>query len=84
MARVDHKLFERKILVRPLRIDDYAQLVELERRCFPEMKPWNKEHIESQLRLFPEGQMVVEYDGRIVASSSSLIIDFDEYEEGHS
>jgi predicted amidohydrolase/ribosomal protein S18 acetylase RimI-like enzyme len=84
MVRVNHKRFEKKVLVRPLGINDYAQLVELERRCFPEMKEWKKEHIESQLNIFPEGQIVVEYDSRIVAASSSLIIDFDEYEEGHS
>jgi ribosomal protein S18 acetylase RimI-like enzyme len=84
MVRVNHKQFEKRILVRPLKIDDFDQLVELERRCFPDMKAWKKEHIESQLRVFPEGQIVVEYHGRIVASSSSLVIDFDEYEEGHS
>jgi len=84
MVRVNHKQFEKRILVRPLKIGDFDQLVELERRCFPNMKAWKKEHIESQLRVFPEGQIVVEYNDRIVASSSSLIIDFDEYEEGHS
>jgi predicted amidohydrolase/ribosomal protein S18 acetylase RimI-like enzyme len=84
MARVNHKKFEKKVLVRALRIEDFDQLVELERRCFPNMKAWRKEHIESQLRLFPEGQIIVEYNGRIVGSSSSVIIDFDEYEEGHS
>ncbi len=84
MARVNHKQFEKKIRVRPLKTEDFDQLVGLERRCFPEMRVWKREHIESQLRIFPEGQIVVEYDGRIVASSSSLIIDVDEYEEGHS
>ena len=84
MVKVNHKQFEKRIHVRPLKIDDFDQLVELERRCFPGMRVWNRKHIESHLKIFPEGQIVVEHDGRIVGSSSSLIIDFDEYEEGHS
>src|SRR5689334_14381117 len=35
---------------------------------------WQRKHIESHLRVFPEGQMLIEHDGRIVASSSSLIV----------
>src|SRR3972149_1075183 len=75
---------EKKIQVRPITIGDYDQLVQLQLRCFPGMKPWQREQIESQLKVFPEGQVCVEYDGKIVASSSSLIIDFNLYGEKHS
>jgi predicted amidohydrolase/ribosomal protein S18 acetylase RimI-like enzyme len=76
--------FEKKIVVRRIRFDDYDGLVQLQLKCFPGMKPWTREQIESQLRIFPEGQICVEYAGRIVASSSSLIIDFNMYDEYHS
>ena len=75
---------EKKIQVRPITIGDYDQLVQLQLRCFPGMKPWQREQIESQLKVFPEGQVCIEYDGKIVASSSSLIIDFNLYGEKHS
>ncbi|MBC8328663.1 MAG: bifunctional GNAT family N-acetyltransferase/carbon-nitrogen hydrolase family protein [Planctomycetes bacterium] len=52
-------------------------------RCFPGMLPWGREQIESQLAVFPEGQLVVEYDGELVASSSCLVVDFDEHEDWH-
>ncbi len=81
---VDHHDFEWKVVVRPMQIEDYDPLVELQRLCFPLMKPWRREHIASHLENFPEGQIVVEVDGAVVASSSSLVIDFDEYEEGHT
>lgn len=81
---VDHREFEWSLVVRPMRIDDFDALVELQELCFPAMKPWRREHIESHLERFPEGQIVVELDRRLVASSSSLVIDFDEYEEGHT
>ena len=76
--------FQKKINVRPLKIEDYDNLVELQLQCFPGMKPWTKDQIESQLNLFPEGQIVIEYRNKIIASSSSLIVDFDIYGDDHS
>ncbi|MCB1214020.1 MAG: GNAT family N-acetyltransferase [Deltaproteobacteria bacterium] len=84
MKKFDLKKFEKKIKLRILRLEDYDQLVELEKLCFPKMLPWKKEQVASQLKYFPEGQMVIFYDGKLVASASSVIIDFNEYEEGHS
>lgn len=84
MKKIDLKSFEKKIVVRPIRMEDYDQLVELQKKCFPGMKPWTKEQIQSQLTLFPEGQICLEFEGRVVASSSSLIIDFNLYGEKHS
>lgn len=84
MANDDLKDFERKVIIRPLRMEDYDQLVELQLKCFPGMKPWTRAQIESQLAIFPEGQICIEYQGRVVASSSSLILDFDLYHEWHS
>src|SRR5690606_17207619 len=52
--------------------------------CFPGMTLWSREHIASQIAHFPEGQMCIEYDGKIVASSSSLIVDFGMYSEWHN
>lgn len=76
--------FQNKILVRQLKIEDYDQLVEIQNLSFPGMLPWSREQIESQLKIFPEGQIVVEYKNKIIASSSSLIIDFDIYTDQHS
>lgn len=83
MAEQDIRQFERQIIVRPIRITDYDQIVALQLKSFPGMKPWMKEQIESQIAVFPEGQICVEYEGRIVASSSSLILDFALYSEWH-
>jgi predicted amidohydrolase/ribosomal protein S18 acetylase RimI-like enzyme len=84
MKRLDVKDFERKISVRPIRISDLEEIAIMQLKCFPGMKPWSKEQLQSQLEIFPEGQMCVEYDGKIVASSNSLILDFDLYKNWHS
>jgi predicted amidohydrolase/GNAT superfamily N-acetyltransferase len=64
------------IRVRPLTMADFGDLVAMQERCFPGMKPWTREQIESQLAIFPKGQLVVECDGKLVASSTSLILDY--------
>jgi len=73
-----------QMIVRPLKMEDYDQLVELQLKCFPGMKTWSKEQIESQLKHFQQGQIVIEYKGKLIGSSSSLIIEFDEYADSHS
>ncbi|MEC9372428.1 MAG: GNAT family N-acetyltransferase, partial [Planctomycetota bacterium] len=83
MPKLQLEEFETKIGVRPITMDDFDELVALQQACFPGMSTWSKAQIESQTTIFPEGQLCVEYEGEIVASSSSLIVDFDDYEEWH-
>lgn len=75
---------QKMIVTRPVRSADIPKLIELEKKCFPGMKTWQPEQIESQRKHFPEGQMCIEYNGKIIGSSACLIIDFDEYTDGHS
>ncbi|GIW80199.1 MAG: hydrolase [Gemmatales bacterium] len=77
MEPIDLAEFEWKIIVRPLKIEDFDDLIALQRKCFPGMQTWQREQIESQLAIFPEGQIGIEIDGRLVASSSSLIVEYD-------
>lgn len=84
VAALDLADFETKLTVRNLRNEDYEALIALQLRCFPGMHTWESAQIESQLRIFPEGQFCVEYDGQIVASASSLIVDFEQHEEWHN
>ena len=63
--------------MRRLRLDDFEALVEMQTKCFPGMATWTRDQIESQLAVFPEGQLCIEVDGKVAASSSSLILEFD-------
>ncbi|MFN3151940.1 GNAT family N-acetyltransferase [Bremerella sp.] len=74
MEPIDLKEYEWKTVIRPMRIEDYDALVEMQKACFPGMEPWSKAHIESQLSIFPKGQIVIEIDGQLAASSSCLIV----------
>ncbi len=78
------ELFMKRIKVRQLTISDYDDIVKLQLACFPDMKPWTIDQIKSQLEIFPEGQLCIEYRGKLIASSSSLIIETDLYSDEHS
>ena len=84
VTKLNLKDFEKRLKARPLRLKDFDDLVALQKRCFPGMKPWKREQIESQLERFPDGQIVLEFQKRIVASSSSLVVDFDDYDAWHN
>lgn len=81
---IDHHEYETQITVRPTRLDDFDAITRMQERSFRGMDAWQRDHLASQLELFPQGQMVVEVDGEVVASSSSLIVDIDEYADVHS
>lgn len=76
--------FEWNLVVRNLTADDYPAIVALQRVCFPGIAPWTAEQFASQVRTFPEGQIGIECDGKLVASSSSLILRFDGQTEWHN
>jgi predicted amidohydrolase/ribosomal protein S18 acetylase RimI-like enzyme len=82
--KIDVSKFESNIILRTINAGDYDHIVAMQKSCFPSMEPWTREQFESQLKHFPEGQLCIEVDGRLVASSSSLIVDFDLYSEWHN
>ncbi len=81
---IDLKEFEWQIAVRPMQISDYEDLIELQKKCFGDMPTWTRAQIESQLKHFPDGQLVVEIDGKLAASSSCLIVSDDDQLEWHN
>lgn len=69
---------EGNVTVRLAKVQDIPALVDLNRRCFPEMARkgavWKDAHLRSHLEIFNDGQLVVGYQGRIVAAAHSLIV----------
>ena len=82
-APLDLEDFERHLELRTLRAEDFDQIIELQRICFPSLPTWTKANLEDHLRFFPEGQFVLATDGRIIASSSSLILNYADFSEWH-
>jgi predicted amidohydrolase len=83
MSALNLRKFERNLVVRPLRASDWDEVLALQQKCFPGMESWKRDQFESQLAIFPEGQICIEYQGKLVASSSSLLLDFELYRDWH-
>ena len=84
MPEIDLDDVQRHLVVRPLTAQDYDAVVALQRAGFPGMDTWTRAQFEAHLAVFPEGQIGVEIEGALVASSSSFILDVDEFTGVHS
>jgi predicted amidohydrolase/ribosomal protein S18 acetylase RimI-like enzyme len=73
-----------KVLDRLLRASDYRAVAAIQVRSFPHMEPWTREQFTAQIARFPEGQLGVEFGGRLVGTSSTLIVRLDELRAAHS
>ncbi|WHY92361.1 bifunctional GNAT family N-acetyltransferase/carbon-nitrogen hydrolase family protein [Neobacillus cucumis] len=84
MSETDISKYEKKIIIRNILVEDIDAIIDLGKVCFPNMDPWKREQLLSHIRIFPEGQFCVEYEDKIVGSCSSLIVNFDEYDDQHT
>ncbi len=73
-----------RLTVRPLCVEDIEAVQELHRRVYPTLEPWSLQNLENHLRIFPEGQLAVELDDELVATSSSLIVNSQDLGNEHS
>lgn len=77
---------ETEVIIRSITHADIPKIIELQKESFPYMYEegmvWKEKHLENHIRIFPEGQFVAEYNGKIVGSASSLIVNLTpEYRE---
>lgn len=73
-----------KIEIRNLNLDDYVELRNSMIQSYPDWPGafWKEHHIDSLLHKFPEGQIVVVVNGKVVGCALSIIIHEDDYEDG--
>ena len=76
----------KKIILRNLTLEDFQQFNEAEQEAYSGMggEPWEEAQIRKLLDLFPEGQLCVEVDGKVVAAALSVIIDYRKFGDNHT
>lgn len=67
-----------KVELRNLKIEDYKQLKLSMQHAYGELEQayWQEKEIKKLLKIFPEGQLVVLVDGKVVGAALSLIVDY--------
>lgn len=76
---------EEKVIVRNTTKNDIDELVPMAIKGYgdEDMAP-TKEKYASHIDHFPEGQFCVEYDGKLIASCSSVLINIEDYGDSHT
>ena len=71
--------------LRTLKISDYADVKEIMDLVYPTMQgAWLKDTFKMHLSRFPEGQICIEDNGKVVAVAQSIIVDYLKWGDKHS
>ncbi|WP_129715712.1 carbon-nitrogen hydrolase family protein [Pedobacter sp. SYP-B3415] len=74
------------IELRKLTLEDYADLKESMLQAYDTMggQTWSKGSISKLISIFPEGQLCITVNDKVVACALSIIVDYDEYGDKHT
>jgi predicted amidohydrolase/GNAT superfamily N-acetyltransferase len=75
-----------RIRLRHLKLDDFRALRESMVKAYPDMDNaiWSESHIRTLIDIFPEGQLCVTVNGKVVAVALSIMVDYDLYGDEHT
>lgn len=75
-----------KIELEMLQKSDYEELNEVMEEAYPNLPEpsWTKKQINTLIKKFPEGQIVIKINGQIAACALSIIVDYGRYSNGHT
>lgn len=75
-----------KVELRNLEIADYLQLKEAMIQAYSgqEEVAWHENQIQRLLEKFPEGQLCILVNGKVVGSALALIVDYDQFGNNHT
>jgi GNAT superfamily N-acetyltransferase len=74
------------VVVRQLALADYHDLHEAMLLSYGNIEddPWKRRQVQRLLQLFPQGQIAVEVNGRVVACALSIIVEYDRFGDAHT
>lgn len=74
------------IEIRKLSIEDYKDLRESMEQAYDASGNgiWSKANIQNLLNIFPDGQLCIAVDDKVVACSLSIIVDYDIFGDNHT
>jgi predicted amidohydrolase/GNAT superfamily N-acetyltransferase len=74
-----------RLKLRNTQLSDYEDVREIMDLVYPTMQgAWTRQQFISQLTRFPEGQICIEDNGKVVAAAVSLIVDYSRYGDRHN
>ena len=77
--KIELRDYETSVILRNLSLEDFPALVALQLACFPTMQPWQEDQFKSQLKVWPESQLGIFVDDKLVASAAHLVVEYGDY-----
>jgi len=82
MAQVD---IEHRLLLRNIDEGDYAAIEEIMSRVYAGLGgSWTVAELNNLLKAFPDGQICIEDNGKLVAAALSLVVDYQKFGDRHT
>ncbi len=75
---------EHHLRLRNLRFEDYEDVREIMEEVYPVMGPWTRKQFAAQLNRFPEGQICIEDNGKVVAGALTIMVDYRRFGDKHT
>lgn len=74
------------IEVRNLTIEDYQTLKESMQKAYESFggQYWKEEALKKLIQKFPDGQIVITHDGKVVGCALSIVINYDKFGDNHT
>lgn len=75
-----------QVELRSLRFDDYLAMKEIMRETYADLPDsyWSEQQIQKLASVFPEGQIMVEVDGKVVGFALSIIVNYKNFGDTHT
>jgi predicted amidohydrolase len=76
----------RKVNIRELKVSDYIGMRESMQEAYKNWhgSVWSEEHIARLIKIFPEGQLAVTVNERVVGTALSIIVKYDDFGDDHT
>jgi len=74
-----------RLILRQTTLDDYDDIAVIMEKVYPGSLDgaWNRAQFESQIQRFPEGQICIEDNGKVVAAAISMVVKYTRWGHDH-
>ncbi len=81
-----NEITDYKIKLRNLHFEDYDDLIESMQLAYAAIggQVWDKNSIRKMLDIFPDGQLCIEVNGKVVACALALIVNYSKFSDNHT
>ncbi|MBA1146012.1 GNAT family N-acetyltransferase [Ectothiorhodospiraceae bacterium WFHF3C12] len=78
-------LEEHHLRLRNLRLSDYPDVARIMDRVYADIGgAWTRKQFAAQINRFPDGQICIEDNGKVVAAAISMIVNYDRFGDRHT